>query len=388
MNESSRPRVLVIHSTVWPYRLPTFETLSERFDLEVVFCKRREAGRRWNTDLSEYSFDSTVLDHIDVGPFVLNPGLVRRLLFTDYDVYVIDGYDPYLPSMLLGLLAAKLRRKPVVLWTEHFDSRSLGWWFARSSIPKRVWVVLSWVFVNTYQSLLYPAVDRFVALSEKAKRYLIRRGVDRDRIETSKRAMPSEFLSAPPADVEDLAGISDEQTTILYLGGLQEGKGLDTLVESYKRLDPENAQLVLAGTGPEREYLEALAGSRSDVHFPGYVDGSEKTGYYAHSDLFVLPSRFDAWGLVVNEAMHFGLPVITTTDAGSECIINDGENGFVIAPDDPDQLEDRLRTLLEDDDLRREMGEGAEATSEALDPDVMATALTNAIDAATGHDRT
>lgn len=379
MNMDEETKVLLIHSVLTPYRLPVFEAFARRFDVDVTFCKASESGRKWDADLKSFEIEASVFPSVMIGPVVINYTAPWKLLFGDYDIVIMDGYDPFFPTAFLALFAAKLRGKPFVLWTEHVDSPEFGWRYAHSSLLGRLWALFTFGFVNAYQTILYRHVDQFVAFSQKAKRYLLRRGVDRGRVTTGIQVMPEERLHDDP-DPGLAPEIDADAVSILSLGYLRGGKGVDVLIEAYKDVATPDTQLVIAGAGDAEASLRRLAGERDDIVFPGYVDGERKAAYYARADVFVLPTRLDAWGLVVNEAMYYGLPIITTTAAGSKWLV--GENGFVVDPDDPDLLADRLTNLVEHPELRSSMGRKSRASEEAFDSETMAATLESVIDAA------
>lgn len=370
-------RVLLVHNSVTPYRLPVFAALADRVDLDVVFCEEREADRRWDTTI-DADLDATVLDPVRLGPLVANPDLAGRLLTVDYDAYVVDGYDPYFPTALLCLAAARLRDVGVVLWSEHVDSHLWDWQFARAGLGEKAYLLWTSAFLTTYQPWLYRHVDAVAAFSKAAARYCRRRGADEERIVTAMQCMPASQLPEP-APVESLDGIDPAPMTYLSLGYLREGKGNDTLLDAYEGIATEDTQLVIAGEGEAETALRERAGGREDVHFVGHVDGAAKAGYYAAADVFVLPTRQDAWGLVTNEAMYYGTPVVTTDAAGSAWLVEDADCGLVVSPDDPAELAGALAQLRDDSDGRAAMGERAAGYEAAFDPETMAEPLARAI---------
>lgn len=376
----SEPRVLLVHNSVTPYRLPVFEALSDRVDLDVVFCEEREAERRWSSAI-DADIDATVLDPVKVGPLVANPDLLGRLLTTDYDAYVLDGYDPYFPTALLCLAVARLRGTATVLWSEHVDSHLWQWEFARAGLPSKAYLLWISVFLGTYQPWLYRQVDSVAAFSRQAARYCRRRGTSEDAIVTAMQCMPASLLP-DPAPAGDLDAVDPEAVTYLSLGYLRGGKGNDTLLSAYEDVATPETQLLLAGEGEAEADLREQAAGREDVHFLGHVDGPEKAGYYAAADAFVLPTRHDAWGLVTNEAMYYGTPVVTTDAAGSAWLVEEADCGLVVPPDDPAELADALETLRDDTDLRERMGERGREYEAAFDPETMADPLVTAVERA------
>jgi glycosyltransferase involved in cell wall biosynthesis len=231
-------------------------------------------------------------------------------------------------------------------------------------------------FPNLYQRLLYPLVNHFVAFSPKAKRYLLRRGVDINQITTEIQSMPASLLGdldVAPNEVEEEA-----ETVIFTLAYLRPGKGIDTLISAYERIATNETHLVIAGDGPAEEQLRDMATGRTDITFTGFVSGEEKWSYYAAADVFVLPTRHDAWGLVINEAMYYGLPVVTTTAAGGSCVVNDE---FVVPADDPDQLATTLAALRDDREYRDELGRRGAVREELFEPVTMSEAIRTAVEA-------
>ena len=136
---------------------------------------------------------------------------------------------------------------------------------------------------------------------------------------------------------------------------LEKRKGVHDLIKAYKQLNPKDTELIIAGTGSEEQTLKELAADRSDIIFLGYVDGKSKVDCYSNADIFVLPTYQDPWGLVVNEAIYYGLPIITTTNAGASDMIVKKKNGFVIKSGNIHQLKACLDTLLSNDKLRKSM---------------------------------
>ena len=133
-------------------------------------------------------------------------------------------------------------------------------------------------------------------------------------------------------------------------------KGFDVLLNAWAKCDKEY-ELYIIGAEPTKEYLDIKEKLHlENVRFEGFKTKEELNCYYQAADLFVFPTREDIWGLVVNEAMANGLPVITTDKcvAGLE-LIKDGENGYIVPTENQDELAKRINELLRDDWLREKM---------------------------------
>jgi glycosyltransferase involved in cell wall biosynthesis len=140
------------------------------------------------------------------------------------------------------------------------------------------------------------------------------------------------------------------------LGRLTEQKGYDLLVRALPELP--GATAVLVGDGPERFTLEKLAselGVAERLVIIGWVPDARR--YLSTFDIFALPSRWEGMPLGIIEAMQSGVPVVAS-DVGSVVeVVSHGETGYVVAPEDPHDLQDRLQSLLADPAMRRRMGE-------------------------------
>lgn len=348
----SNNRVFLLHNIIAPYRLPLFEKLNEKFDLTVFFCKEKKKDRKWGTSLSAYSFKNEILKSFDVGPYIINYSLFLKLLYNMYDVYLVGENPEIFFSVIITLFFAKLYHKPFILWSGELETKYSKHADANSENKK----VLSRIYreiVYFYRRILYSQADAFIAYCQKAKDFLIKSGVPEEKLFIGGQVMPEELL--PKASVNKSERRFKNKKIVLYLGYLQKRKGVEYLIKAYKNLKNKNSALIIAGSGPDEERLKSLVGNRNDIHFVGHVNGKEKAKYCSLADIFVFPTLHDPWGLVVNEAIYYGLPVIITTAAGASDLINEAENGYVIKPADVNALKNTLNELLNKDELRKEM---------------------------------
>jgi rhamnosyl/mannosyltransferase len=162
---------------------------------------------------------------------------------------------------------------------------------------------------------------------------------------------------------------------LLFVGRLRYYKGLHVLIDALAMLgmaSEPGPQLLIAGSGPERERLQARAAARNlatQVHFLGDVSDADLPALYRIADVFVLPAhlRAEAFGLVQVEALASGLPCVSTElGTGTSFVNRHGETGLVVPPDDPVALAAALRTLLADPALRRRYGAAGQQRVAAL----------------------
>lgn len=156
-----------------------------------------------------------------------------------------------------------------------------------------------------------------------------------------------------------------ENTSILYVGRLDDGKGLPDLLKAHAEVS--DTELYIVGDGRLADELKELSdrlGTRDRVQFVGAVPHEDIDGYYAAADIFCLPSYHESLGMVNLEAMATGTAVISTRiDAIQEYLTHE-ENGLLIEPGDVDALVNSLKRLTEDDDFREEIARAGRATAE------------------------
>jgi N-acetyl-alpha-D-glucosaminyl L-malate synthase BshA len=155
-------------------------------------------------------------------------------------------------------------------------------------------------------------------------------------------------------------GIPEENVVLISIGRLIRRKALDVLLLAVSKLEDQKFRLLIIGEGPEEPHLRVLAerlGLSSLVDFLGAVWGERKFQYLAASDIFVLPSVHEGFGLVFLEAMYCGLPVIASSSGGQTDFLREGETGFLIPVGDVDALAERILRLARDRALRQRISE-------------------------------
>jgi len=172
----------------------------------------------------------------------------------------------------------------------------------------------------------------------------------------------SEFDNLPErGEFRRKCSLDDNQRIILYLGRIHKIKGLDLLVKAFADLSKPLSNIKLVIVGPDDGYLLSLKklvadlGISDKVLFTGPLYGQEKLSAYVDADVFVLPSFYEDFGIVVLEACACGTPVVVTDRCGIADVI-DGQAGLVV-PHDKDQLRDALLHMLDDDKMRLRFGE-------------------------------
>jgi glycosyltransferase involved in cell wall biosynthesis len=289
----------------------------------------------------------------------LNWGIYDRLHHGRFDAAWVFGY--YTLASLNAILAARLLRIPVILRAEsnlqdHVRSRSIQavkhalFAFLRASVA-------CVVPIGTKNRIYWEHY-----FGEEFPSFTMPYAVDNDFFQSRAREASQERES-----FRRELGLEPGRPVILYASKLQTRKRCIDLVDAYIRLAPAAgvdpaAYLLIVGDGEERANLEARVreSGLNSIHFLGFRNQTELPRFYDLCDAFVLPSYNETWGLVVNEVMNAGRPVIVTDHVGCQPdLVHDGVNGFVYPAFNVDALSQRLRRLIEDPALRAAMGENS-----------------------------
>lgn len=214
------------------------------------------------------------------------------------------------------------------------------------------------------------------------RRYLEQLGFPPDRIAGSYDVVDNAFFGERSAAIRKHSGPADFDLPpryFLYVGRLAEEKNISGLLRSYLEYRQAGGRwaLVLVGDGPQRKQLEHTAAQSpypNDIRFPGLKGTPELPQYYAFAGCFVLPSTREPWGLVANEAMAAGLPLIVSRRCGcAEDLLSEGENGCSFDPATPGDLTACLTAVNAlTEDARREMGQRSQQIVARFSPDTWA----------------
>ena len=352
------------------YHAPLMRELAadREIELQVYFCFDHGVRRRRDGEFGvEYSWDIPLLDGYrhaflknwsprpSTAPItgVFNPGIWRELRRGRFDALLVHGYVS--PTVWLAILAARSCGIPVLMRGESTLLYGRSPWIR---VTKKVFL-----------RALFANVDSFLCIGTRNREFYESFGVPGRRTALVPYSVDNESFFRVQREDQELRArtrqalaIPDDACAIVFVGKLITRKRPTDLLAAYENVakDHRNAHLIFVGDGAQRGELEQYAASNGldRVHFVGFQNRTQISRFYAAADVFVLPSQHDPWGLVVNEAMCFGLPVIATTLVGcTPDLISHGENGFVYDVGDIPTLASHLRTLLADRGRRLQMGQ-------------------------------
>ena len=392
--QGRRP-VRVAHVVSHPiqYFTPLYCELAHRpeLDLTVFFYSDVTAGTfhdpgfdreiAWDKSLLE-GYRSVVTRAAHGAPanaslrYRVNLGVVRAVAAGRFDVVWAHGYS--FVTTWLAVAAAGVRGSKTLIR----DDATL---LVQPPLARRL--------VKEFALRLLFSRAGGLYIGQENRRFLERYGIPSHRLFPARYCVDvREFQSRemqlrPTRDaLRRKLGVPGESPVVVFVGKLYDVKQPLRLIEAFARVCRRTpCRLLIVGDGVARSDAEALAqrlGVKDAVLFAGFLNQSDVHEAYVAADLLVLPSRAETWGLVVNEALTLGLPVIVTDKVGCAAdLVRDGWNGYVVDADSADELATAMERLVSNSDLRHTFGErgreiGSAYTIEASADEIVAACLT------------
>ena len=301
-----------------PYRIDFFNELGKYVDLKVIFEAERnyELNEKWYNDKFE-NFDCVFLKKGAIQEKKINWKILKHLKRNNQDLIIVTNYSYF--TELIGLLYIKLMRIPYCMEVDGGIIKN----------EKKILKILKKILIKGAKAYISPskATDDFLiwygAEKEKIFRYPFTSLKQRD-------LLPRCLSKDEKILIRKKLGI-EEKKMILSVGQFIHRKGYDVLLRACKYISSDIGVYIIGGQATE-EYIKIKNElGLKNVKFLSFKDRENLKMYYKAADLFVLPTREDIWGLVINEAMGQGLPIVTTEKcvAGVE-LVEDSLNGYII----------------------------------------------------------
>lgn len=347
-------RLGVLASHPIQYQAPLFRELARHVDLTVYFAHRQTAAGQaaagfnvafeWDVDLLEgyeHRFLHNRAKHpsTDCYSGCDTPEIAEEIRRGRFDAFLVTGW--YLKSYRQAIRACHRDGVPLMV---RGDSQ-LG--TPRSRLKQAV------------KKIVYPRVlrhfDACLYVGRKNRDYLEHYGVAADRLFFSPHCIDNEAFASRAREIDHVSargrlGVEPDQKAVLFVGKLLDVKRpLDVLLALRAlRESGTNVCGVFAGDGPLRNFLQAKADELGvPAHFLGFRNQSELPEAYASANVMILPSDSETWGLVVNEALACGTPVVVSDAVGcAPDLVVEGETGAVYPVGDTQALADALRRVL------------------------------------------
>jgi glycosyltransferase involved in cell wall biosynthesis len=360
-NRGDNMKLAIVTNIISPYRVSLFSRLSKftGIELTVYSGAKTHKHRKWVIK-DENDFKHKVLKGIVVNlatksndPICLHiqPSIFYELYKDKIDVVICVGYTPFTP--IISFLFCKIFKKPFILWC--------GTTMQSEQSKKNP-------FNRFVKKIIIKKSNACLAYGSYAKDFLIKYGAKDKNIFICSNAVDNEFFFKCTKRYKKETGqikkqlVVGQNKIILYIGQLIDRKGIFDLLKAFKLVKKEiqNVSLLIIGSGPIEIKLKQYCRENklTDVLFMGFKQKDELIKHYAIADIFVLPSSNEVWGLVINEAMACGLPIITTNQVGaSGDIVKNGVNGYIIEPKDSEMLSKKMLKILKNDNLKEQMGQ-------------------------------
>lgn len=371
------PSVVIVVSHPIQYYAPLYRALACRTDLKIHVLFHCRAGSdefydagfgrsvKWDVPLLDGYPHSFLSSSRRLGG--LKVAVLTHLLRHKPDVVLLYGYSS--STNLLALLLSKAARWPVLV---RGDTR-LASYHSLRGVKAQI------------KRCLFSLFDGFIAIGTLNREYYQSYGVAPQKISFAPFSVNNSRFHLGEAErsqkriaLRRTLQVDDDAIVVLFAAKMIPCKRPFDLIDAFNRLAHGNPRLHLlfVGSGPDEANVRAKANLLfpGRVSFLGFQNQTQMPGCFAGSDIFVLPSADEAWGLVINEAMASGLPVIASDGAGAavDLVANSGA-GVVYKAGDIDALAAALASLTESDFLREEMAQ--KAITHIAEWDVNATAI-------------
>ncbi|GAB4045215.1 glycosyltransferase family 4 protein [Spirosoma litoris] len=380
-------RILIVHNMLWAhYKSSVFQALQQLVDqkndisvlvLQIARNERSRASLESNSDASTptytYKYELLFDRYLEEISFRERAqALLRHAKTFRPDVIDLTGY--YDPAQLLLLMWAKVNGIRVVMQNESTaaDQQRGGW---KEQLKR-------WVFSQC---------DGFFCFGSQAADYVIQLGVPSSKILLRKNAVDNNVLQSVynqslPSRTQQQQLFGLRPNNFVFVGRLIEAKNLSLLLNAFAEARKQSKNgtdwgIILLGDGTEKEKLtqqiSTLELTDQIILLPGRP-WFRVPEVLALSNVLVLPSRSEPWGLVVNEAMACGLPVIVSERCGCAVdLVKNGQNGFVFNPDEPEQLSHLLTQFMDGLVDTNRMGEAARQIIAPYAPEAVAQEMLN-----------
>lgn len=355
------------------YQAPLLRRIAAdpEIDLKVFFCSDFSTRQHLDDGFGQViEWDTPLLDGYeyeflpacaDPGPPTvfrpINRGLPAKLREGNFDALWVHGYMRW--YHIVAMTFARLQGRIVL-------NRDEAWAKSAERSPGK----------DVFKKFLYFMLRRichgWLTIGSVHREYYLENGMSADTIFAVPYAVDNEVFAerarmaeATREELRDSLGLEPDRPVVLYASKFIRRKFPDHLVAAFARISKNpatrNPYLVMVGDGEMRAELEEQVknlGIANDVRFPGFQNQSNLPRFYDLCDVFVLPSKLEPWGLVVNELMCAGRAVIASDEVGSaHDLIKNGENGFIFPAGNEEALTSALNTVLSDADLCKKMGE-------------------------------
>ena len=338
-------KVLFTTNIPSPYRVDFFNELGKFCDLTVTFERKIADNRNKEWFHNEkVNFNRIYLNGIKFGPeSAFCPEVIKIIKKNKFDIIIVGGY-----SSLTGMYLIRYLKKHKIKFILNCDG-------GKEKINENK-------IVANIKKYFIGGASYWLSTGENTNMYLKYYGADEHKIYkynftsiNEKDILKNVISEKEKNELRNKFGI-DKKYVIISVGSFIQRKGMDILIKSAKYINDE-AEIIVVGGEPTEDYKKIITDMQiKNVRFMDFASKEKLKQYYMMSDIFVLATREDIWGLVINEAMANGLPIITTDKciAGLELIENK-INGFIVETDNYNEIANKINELINNPILRKKV---------------------------------
>lgn len=290
---------------------------------------------------------------------------IRRLRAHRHDIHLFCS--PFeQPRLILTMVLAALLGVEFFLISEPYSPGTEGYFDDAGALNRRLKTQLRPFMYRCYGRLIRRRVSGVFAISSLAVAQYRRSGLPTDKLFPFGYFVPRDDGLPQPASARPTGPV----LRIVFVGSLIRRKGIDLLLAAVRRLQAEGQKIALDVFGPGDPAAYRL--DTAQVRYCGVIPFGRAQPVIAGYDLLALPSRYDGWGVVVNEALSAQVPVLCSDQVGARALIERFGAGAVFRASDPDALYRSLQAMLLDPQALARMGEATAIAAQAIDPAVAA----------------
>ena len=339
-----RIKILFVTNIPSPYRVDFFNELGKYCDLTIVYGGKtaKDRNENWKAN-NAINYREVYLKSIRVTNGLFFSPCVIHEFKNKYDYIILGGWTS--PTNILSILYLKIKRMK-------FGIEADGAFVKNDNFIKKM-----------IKSFFIKSADFWLSSGKITNEYFIHYGAQAQRVfeYPFTSVLKKDIITHPLSNEKKCAlreefqlyDICKECKIIITVGSLIYRKGFDILIDAMQYCS-QKCELLIIGTNPTQEYLDLVKKlGLQNIKFINFMPKEQLKRYYQLSDLFVLPTREDIWGLVINEAMANGLPIISTDKciAALELV---KENGFIVPAESARELADKINIFFSYSEKKQE----------------------------------
>lgn len=334
----SKKKILAFHPSIAPYRIDLFNTLHEAFDTRICLSMRNLRSQKFDYEKIEAQFEFVPIylkKRFTIKNRIICKGYWEQIKKHDPDIVICSEFGIDAIAAVLYKKLYNKKYKVVSVCDDSYDMivndkdfSTIHKFLRKYFVPKLDELILldkdttNWYNKHFHKGYYFP----IVCDDERQRRHY-----------EEALTLANQYI-----DRYQLGG----KKVYLFVGRLVAIKNVSALISAFDSAKLKNSVLVIVGDGPERESLEfQKQHSPSNIIMTGRLEGRELNAWYNIASCFVLPSLVEPFGAVTNEALLGGAKAIISQKAGSRCLIDEPNNGYVFNPDNEEELSATLKEI-------------------------------------------